>query len=103
MTPVRLEPTAPRSRAKLSTTEPLRSLCINMKVYLYDNSYHNDVASGSEIMPCNKIDKPLMVYRCSGKRYVVHSKIAYIITKLYFFTPEMRFHKKNLPFVLLNY
>ena len=26
-----------------------------------------DVASGSEIMPCNKIDKPLVVYRFSGK------------------------------------
>ena len=25
-----------------------------------------DVASGSEIMPCNKIDKPLVVYRFSG-------------------------------------
>ena len=29
--------------------------------------YHNnDVASGSEITPCNKIDKPLVVYRFSG-------------------------------------
>ena len=26
-----------------------------------------DVASGSEIMPCNKICKPLMVYRFTGK------------------------------------
>ena len=25
-----------------------------------------DVASGSEIMPCNKIDKPLVVYRFTG-------------------------------------
>ena len=25
-----------------------------------------DVASGSEITPCNKIDKPLVVYRFSG-------------------------------------
>ena len=25
-----------------------------------------DVASGSEIIPCNKIDKPLVVYRFSG-------------------------------------
>ena len=30
----------------------------------YDLSY--DVASGSEITPCNKIDKPLVVYRFSG-------------------------------------
>ena len=28
MTPVRLEPAAPQSRAKHSTTEPLRSLCL---------------------------------------------------------------------------
>ena len=26
----------------------------------------NDVASGSEITPCNKIGKPLVVYRFSG-------------------------------------
>ena len=26
----------------------------------------HDVTSGSEIMPCNKIDKPLVVYRFSG-------------------------------------
>ena len=26
-----------------------------------------DVASGSEIMQCNKIDKPLVVYRFTGK------------------------------------
>ena len=25
-----------------------------------------DVASGSEITPCNKIDKPLVVYRYTG-------------------------------------
>ena len=37
----------------------------------YDSSVFNghlsyDVASGSEITPCNKIDKPLVVYRFSG-------------------------------------
>ena len=30
---------------------------------------HNDVASGSEITPCNTIDKPLVVYRFSGNFY----------------------------------
>ena len=39
------------------------------------NGYHRllykcilsyDVASGSEITPCNKIDKPLVVYRFTG-------------------------------------
>ena len=34
-----------------------------------------DVASGGEIMPCNKIDKPLVVYRFSGN----------------VFTPEIKF------------
>ena len=29
----------------------------------------NDVASGSEIAPCNKIDKPLVVYRFFGNFY----------------------------------
>ena len=32
-----------------------------------NSAYNNyDVASGSEITPCNKIDKPLEVYRFSG-------------------------------------
>ena len=33
-------------------------------IYLYTLSY--DAASGSEITPCNKIDKPLVVYRFTG-------------------------------------
>ena len=32
----------------------------------YNNLYY-DVASGSEIPPCNKIDQPLVVYRFSQK------------------------------------
>ena len=35
-----------------------------------------DIASGSEIMPCNKICKPLV------KRYGVHNNVAYIMTTL---------------------
>ena len=31
----------------------------------YEGLSH-DVSSGSEITPCNKIDKPLVVYRFSG-------------------------------------
>ena len=30
------------------------------------NVYHNDVAYVNEITPCNKIDKPLVVYRFHG-------------------------------------
>ena len=38
-----------------------------------------------------KIDKPLVVYRFSGKRYDVHNSVAYIMTNQSLFTPEMRF------------
>ena len=42
--------------------------------------YHNyDVACGSELSPCNKIDKTLVVYRFSGN---VMRSIMYIMTKL---------------------
>ena len=36
----------------------------SMKQLKFELSY--DVASGSEITPCNKIDKPLVVYRFTG-------------------------------------
>ena len=51
-----------------------------MKSYL---SY--DVASGSEITPCNNIDKPLVVYRFTGN--VIRS-IKTMRSQL-FFTSEM--------------
>ena len=38
--------------------------CFGVKCTIKHLSY--DVASGSEIMPCNKIDKPLVVYRFTG-------------------------------------
>ena len=37
-----------------------------------------DITSGSEITPCNIIDKPPLVYRFSGN---VHNNVAYIMTK----------------------
>ena len=38
------------------------------KVFFFQKEYlsYYDVASGSEITPCNKICKPLVVYRFSG-------------------------------------
>ena len=40
------------------------------------------VTFGSKIAPCNKIDKPLMVYyKIFRKRYHIHNNIAYIMTK----------------------
>ena len=49
-------------------------------IFIFALSY--DVASGSEIMPCNKIDKPLVVYRFYEKRYDVHNNVVYILTHL---------------------
>ena len=63
------------------------TVCAYGRLYLYESmsvirsyikillAWSFNVASGSEITPCNKIDKPLMVYRISGN-------VAYIITKL---------------------
>ena len=42
----------------LNTNESFHEICFLLLMYL---SY--DVASGSEIKPCNKIDKSLVVYR----------------------------------------
>ena len=39
--------------------------CIYLQVYNKKNLSY-DVASGSEITPCNKICKPLVVYRFTG-------------------------------------
>ena len=36
----------------------------------------HDVRSGSDIMPCIKIDKPLLVYRCSNIVNDVHYNVA---------------------------
>ena len=41
-----------------------------------------------EITPCNKIDKP----QSFEKGYDVRTIAAYIKTKVYFFTSEIRFH-----------
>ena len=41
-----------------------------------------DVAPGSEIMPCNKIDKRLEVCRFFGKSYDIYNKVSYIMTTL---------------------
>ena len=55
--------------------------CYNYNILYMSLSY--DVVSGSEIKPCNKIDKPLVVYRFTGKvNDDVHNNGAYIMTKL---------------------
>ena len=60
----------------LSTLKNKLVLLHNMAKNIMGLSY--DVASESEITPCNKICKPLVVYRFSGKRYGVHNNVAYI-------------------------
>ena len=37
-----------------------------LKLVIIEGVLSYDVASGSEITPCNKIDKPLVVYRFTG-------------------------------------
>ena len=60
-----------------------------MVIYLQYNE-----ASGSVITPCNKIDKPLMVYRFTGN--VMTS--AYIMTKLNVFQL-----KRDVKVILMSY
>ena len=42
------------------------TLCDKNDFTYYKELYHNDVTSGSEITPCNKVDNPLVVYGFSG-------------------------------------
>ena len=43
-------------------------VCQNPLLFLFmiHTNLSYDVASGSEMTPCNKIDKPLVVYRFTG-------------------------------------
>ena len=41
-----------------------------------------DVASGSDITPCNKIDKHTSGLQMFGKRYDVNNNVAYQMTKV---------------------
>ena len=45
-------------------------------VNTYEFILSHDFASGSGIMPCNKIDKPLVVYRFRNLRYDIHHNVA---------------------------
>ena len=58
---------------------------------LFEIYLSHDFASASDITPCNKIDKPLVVYRFSGN--VMTSIITFhnIRDTLGAFTPKMQF------------
>ena len=51
----------------------------------------HDVASGSEITPCNKIDKPLVVYRFTGNVMTSIITLRKRWQNLDVFTPKKRF------------
>ena len=67
VTPVRLKPTAPRSRVKHSTTKPLRSLSLQLAVTVSHISVVHGVLKGCIILKirymlrssCGVVDKPL--------------------------------------------
>ena len=56
-----------------------------------------DVVSRSEKTPCNRIDKPIVVYRFFGKCYDVHNNVAYMMTKL------LTFYARNEISTLMSY
>ena len=69
-----------------------------------------DVASGSEITPYNKIDKPLVVYRFSGNVMTSITTLRTYTQNINVSTSERDFKviliaydKKNLTFLLLYY
>ena len=62
----------------------------------FNKHYHMTSRSGSEITPCKKIDKPLVVYRLTGN---VKTSITTLRTKWQkynVFTPGMRFQSRIL-------
>ena len=69
----------------MTTNETLHDRRYDCYVKVHQMYVHlsYDVASGSEITSCNKIDKPLVLYIIIfGKRFDVHNNVAYIMTKL---------------------
>ena len=44
-----------------------KNLSVNKGLKVEDSLLSYDVAFGSEITPCNKMDKPRVVYRFTGK------------------------------------
>ena len=69
--------------------------CVCLEMFLiqcrtvYTLSY--DVASESEITPCNKIDKPLVVYRFTGNVMTSVTTLRTQLQKYSVFTAEMVF------------
>ena len=64
----------------------------------FSESLSHDVASGSDITSCIKIDKPLVVYIFSGNVMTSITTLRTLRQILISFTPEMRFQ-----FILMSY
>ena len=47
-------------------SDSLQNLATSLSFFIVLDFLSYDVAFGSEITPCNKIDKPLVVYRFTG-------------------------------------
>ena len=60
VTPVRLEPAAPRSRVKLSTTEPLRSLLYNLNEN--ETYYPKTLKCEMDFARLTRVENPLGTY-----------------------------------------
>ena len=58
----------------------IQRLLLHLKLKSIKYNLLYDIASGSELTSCIKIDKPLVVYRF-WERFDVHNNIAYIMTK----------------------
>ena len=75
VTPVRLEPAAPRFQVKHSTTEPLRSLNLHLYLRLY-SLYHKKVSENDqEKRQSQTTDQPMT----PGERDIVEREVALIM------------------------
>ena len=73
---------------KTTFLEPTNQNC-STRFFEFHSS--NDVASGSELTPCIKIDKPLVVYRFLGNVMTSITTLCTLGQNNHFFTQEMGF------------
>ena len=65
---------------RVLSSKPVHENHAKIRCNFPDISYLSETQKNS-FQLLNKIDKRLVVYRCSGKRHDVHSDVAYIMTK----------------------
>ena len=62
-----------------------------VQIRMIEHYLSHDIASGSDITPCNKINKPLVVYRFSENVMTSILTLHKIRENLDVFTPKMQF------------